>query len=471
MPQPLSLKIGHSGVRGIVGESLTPRLVTSFSAAFGTYCGAGPILVGTDTRASGDMLKQAAVSGLLSVGCAPVDVGVVPVPSLMLHVRAAGAFGGISIGGSPAPPEWNALRFISGEGMALRANQSAELTDLYHQGVYPRVRALEMFTVREDGTSVARHVSAVARAVDADRIRARRLTVAVSARGAASAAARALLEALGCEVMTCDIPAAGGNAAGGYAAGRNETGSGVTAATAQADPEPLDSGLAALRDLVRRSGAAAGFALDDDAVRLAVVDERGEPLGLDPTVALVIQRWLERKPGPVVVSVATSRMVDDVAASRGCAVHRTPVGEPNVIEAMLEHGAEAGGEDDGGVVVLPVNACRDGLAAMAVILEAMAVSELPLSGLRARMPRYAMLRDRLLCPARDIALSLRLVRNLYRGERIDATDGVKVVWPDRWLLVRPSTTEPVIRIAAEAPTDTEARALVDSVLDLLSPGV
>jgi len=466
MPQPLSLKIGHSGVRGIVGESLTPRLVTSFSAAFGTYCGAGPILVGTDTRASGDMLKQAAVSGLLSVGCAPVDVGVVPVPSLMLHVRAAGAFGGISIGGSPAPPEWNALRFISGEGMALRANQSAELTDLYHQGVYPRVRALEMSTVRTDATSVARHVSAVTRAVDAGRIRARRLTVAVDAGGAASAAARALLEALGCQVMTCDGPAAGGNAAG-----RNETGSDMTAATAQAGRDSLDSGLAALRDLVRRSGAAAGFALDDDAVRLAVVDERGEPLGLDPTVALVIQRWLERKPGPVVVSVATSRMVDDVAASRGCAVHRTPVGEPNVIEAMLEHGAEAGGEDDGGVVVLPVNACRDGLAAMAVILEAMAVSELPLSGLRARMPRYAMLRDRLLCPARDIALSLRLVRNLYRGERIDATDGVKVVWPDRWLLVRPSTTEPVIRIAAEAPTDTEARALVDSVLDLLSPGV
>ncbi len=466
MPQPLSLKIGHSGVRGIVGESLTPRLVTSFAAAFGTYCGAGPILVGTDTRPSGDMLKQAAVAGLLSVGCAPVDVGVVPVPSLMLHVREAGAFGGISIGGSPASLEWNALRFISGEGMALRANQSAELTDLYHQGVYPRVRALEMSTVRTDATSVARHARAVTRAVDADRIRARRFTIAVDAGGAAAAAARALLEELGCDVLIC-----GGPAVGGSAAAEREAGGGTTAAIAQAETGPLDSSLARLCDLVRRSGAAAGFALDDDAIRLAVVDERGEPLGLDATVALVVQRWLERKPGPVVVNVATSRVVDDAAASLGCAVHRTAVGEPNVVEAMLEHGAEAGGEDDGGVVVRPVNACRDGIAAMAVILEAMAVSGSPPSGLRARMPRYAMLRDRLLCPARDIALSLRLVRNLYLGERIDATDGVKVTWPDRWLLVRPSTTEPVIRIAAEAPTATEARALVDSVLDLLSPGV
>ena len=461
MPQPLSLKIGHSGVRGIVGESLTPRLVTSFAAAFGTYCGAGPILIGTDTRPSGDMLKQAAVAGLLSVGCAPVDVGAVPVPSLMLHVREAGAFGGISIGGSPGSMEWNALRFISGEGTTLRANQAAELTDLYHQGVYPRVRALEMSTVRTDATSVARHVRAVTRAVDAERIRPRRFTIAVSAGGAAAAAARALLEALGCEVVACDEPPTGGNAAGGE----------TTAVTAQADAERLDSGLARLCDLVRRSGAGAGFALDDDAIRLAVVDELGAPAGLDATIALVVQRWLERKPGPVVVSVATSRVVDDAAARAGCAVHRTPVGEANVIEAMQAHGAEAGGEDDGGVVVLPVNACRDGLAAMAVILESMAVSGLPLSGLRARMPRYALLRDRLLCPARDIALSLRLVRNLYRGNRIDATDGVKVTWPDRWLLVRPSTTEPVIRIAAEAPTDTEARALVDSVLDLLSPGV
>jgi len=466
MPQPLSLKIGRSGVRGIVGESLTPRLMTSFAAAFGSYCGAGPILIGTDTRPSGDMLKQAAVAGLLSVGCAPVDVGVVPVPSLMLHVREAGAFGGISVSGRSAPPEWNALRFISGEGMALRANQAAELTDLYHQGVYPRVRAVEMSTVRADATSVARHVRAITRAVDADRIRARRFTIAVDAGGAAATAARALLEALGCEVMACGGPAIGESAAGG-----NEAGGHTTDVTAQAETEPLDSGLASLCDLVRRSGAGAGFALDDDAIRLAVVDEHGEPLGLDATVALVVQRWLERKPGPVVVSVATSRMVDDAAASLGCAVYRTPVGEPNVIEAMLEHGAEAGGEHDGGVVVLPVNACRDGLAAMAVILEAMAVSGPPLSGLRARMPRYALPRDRLLCPARDIALSLRLVRNLYRGEQIDATDGVKVTWPDRWLLVRPSTTEPVIRIAAEAPTSTEARALVDSVLDLLSPGV
>ena len=193
---------------------------------------------------------------------------------------------------------------------------------------------------------------------------------------------------------------------------------------------------------MRRSGADVGFAQDADADRLAVVDERGTPLGADATVVLVVQRWLERRPGPVVVNVSTSRMVDDVAARFGCPVHRSRVGEANVLEAMTDHGAEVGGESDGGVIVLPVNPCRDSFAAMAVILEAMAVSGDSIGELRARVPRYAMVRERLLCPARDIAPSLRLIKGLFRGERFDLTDGVKVMWPDRWLLARPSTTEP-----------------------------
>ena len=183
MPQPFSLKIGPSGVRGVIGESLTPQLVTGFAAAFGTYCGAGPILVGTDTRPSGEMVKQAAIAGLLSVGCTPIDVGIVPVPALMLHVREAGAFGGICVGGSDDPREWNALTFIGSEGLALRANQAAELTDLYHQGLYPRVRASDMSDVRADTTTVARHLRAVMDAVDVERIRARRLKVAVDPKG------------------------------------------------------------------------------------------------------------------------------------------------------------------------------------------------------------------------------------------------------------------------------------------------
>jgi phosphomannomutase len=448
--QPLSLKIGPSGVRGVIGGSLTPQLVTSYAAAFGTYCGAGPILVGTDTRPSGEMIKQAAIAGLLSVGCTPVDAGVVPLPALMLHVREAGAFGGLSVGGSHGSPEWNALRFISSEGLALRANQAAELTDLYHQGLYPRVRALDMSDVRTDATSSARHLGAVTRTVALERIRAKRLTVAVDpGGGAASAPTLRLLEALGCRVVPVDAGAD---------------------ATVPAHPEPNEASLLALGDLVRRSGADVGFAQDADADRLFVVDEHGVALGPDATVVLVVRRWLERTPGPVVVNVSTSRMVDDVAARFERPVHRSRVGEAHVIEAMKEHGAEVGGEGDGGAIVLPVNPCRDSFVAMALILESMAVRERSVGALRAEVPSYSMVRERLLCPARDIAPSLRLIRSLFPGERFDLTDGVKVTWPDRWLLARPSATEPVIRLAAEAPTEGEARSLVNRVLEALSPG-
>ena len=450
MPQPLSLKIGSSGVRGVVGESLTPQLVTSFAAAFGTYCGAGPILVGTDTRPSGEMVKQAAIAGLLSVGCIPVDTGVVPVPALMFHVREAGAFGGIFVGGSHGSPEWSALRFIGSQGLSLRANQAAELTDLYHQGFYPRVRARDMAEVRADTTSSERHLRAVTGAVDLERIRARRFTVAVDPRGGtASGPTLRLLEALGCAVVAVDAGAE---------------------ALCPSKPEPDDASLAELGDLVRGSGADVGFAQDADADRLVVVDERGYSLGPDATVVLVVQRGLERQAGPVVVSVSTSRMVDDVAARVACPVHRSRVGEAHVVEAMKENGAEVGGEGDGGVIVLPVNPCRDSFVSMALVLESMAVSGQSVSALRAQVPSYSMVRERLLCAPRDIAPSLRLIKSLFPGEQLDLTDGVKVTWPDRWLLARSSATEPWIRLAAEAPTEDEARSLVNRVLEVLSPG-
>jgi phosphomannomutase len=446
----LSLKIGPSGVRGVIGESLTPQLVTSFAAAFGTYCGVGPILIGTDTRPSADMVKHAAIAGLLSVGCTPVDAGIVPLPALMFHVREAGAVGGISVSGSHGSLEWNAVRFIDAEGLALRANQSAELADLYHQGVYPRVRAADMSEVRADTTSVSRHLQAVTGMVDVARIRNARFTVAVDPRGgAASVPVLAFLDALGCNVVAINAGAA---------------------TPCLPNPEPDETVLAELGGLVRRSGADVGFVQDADADRLAIVDENGMPLGTDATVVLVVRRWLERRAGAVVVSVSTSRMVDDVAARFGCPVYRSRVGEAHVIETMKLRGAEVGGEGDGGAIVLQVNPCRDSFAAMALVLEAMAASKQTTGGLMAQVPRYAMVRERLLCSARDIAPSLRVIKDRFRGERFDFTDGVKVMWPDRWLLARPSATEPVLRIAAEAPAESDARALVNAVLEALSPG-
>ncbi len=449
MPRHMPPKIGVSGVRGIVGDSLTPQLVTSFAAAFGNYCGAGPIPIGTDSRPSREMVKQAAIAGLLSVGCTPVDAGIVPLPALMLHVRQAGSFGGIYISASHNPIEWNALKFIGSDGIVLRPNQSAELADLYHQGVFSRVGAQDIADTRDDDSTVARHREGVLRMMDGDAIRTRRFKVAVDCcNGAASLATPAFLKALGCEVLELNT--------------RMDQ-------PFPHNPEPLPENLVELCRLVKESDAQIGFAQDADADRLAVVDENGEALGEDCTVALAVDHWLSRRRGPVVVSASTSRMVDDIAARHGVPVFRTRVGEIHVVERMLECDAEIGGEGNGGVILREVNPCRDSFVGMALLLEALAEEDLRVSALRARIPRYAMVKDTLLCPPRDIAPLLRLLQGFYRNQNLDFTDGVKVLWPDRWLHARASNTEPIIRLIAEAPAEPEARALLMEALECLSP--
>ncbi len=352
MTNPLSLKISLAGVRGVAGTSLTPQLVTSFAAAFGTYCGAGPIVVGTDTRPSREMLTHAAVAGLLSVGCTPIILGIVPLPTLQSHVRKISAAGGICITASHNPMEWNALKFLGSDGTALRANQFAELTDLYHQGLYPRVSSFRIQECRFDDSAVAAHRETILTAINEVAIRSRHFKVAIDCcNGAACKATPEFLKALGCQVIEVNTD---------------------PCAPFPRNPEPVPESLGALCRAVRESGADLGFAQDADADRLAVVNERGEPIGEDCTLALVLDHVLPRRPGPVVVSMSTSRMADDVAARHSSAIHRARVGEVHVLDRMLAVGSRIGGEGNGGVIAPSINPCRDSFVAMAFLLEALA---------------------------------------------------------------------------------------------------
>ncbi len=449
MTNPLSLKISLAGIRGIAGTSLTPQLVTSFAAAFGTYCGAGPIVVGTDTRPSREMLTHAAVAGLLSVGCTPVILGIVPLPTLQSHVRRISAAGGICITASHNPMEWNALKFLGSDGTALRANQFAELTDLYHQGLYPRVSSFRIQECRFDDSAVTAHRETILTAINEVAIRSRHFKVAIDCcNGAACKAAPEFLKALGCQVIEVNTD---------------------PSAPFPRNPEPVPESLTALRRAVRESGADLGFAQDADADRLAVVNERGEPIGEDCTLALVLDHLLPRRPGPVVVSMSTSRMADDVAARHGSAIHRARVGEVHVLDRMLALGSRIGGEGNGGVIAPSINPCRDSFVAMAYLLEALAETRSSVSELRSQLPSYAMVKHRIPCRSRDATPFLRLVRHLFRENETDLTDGVRVLWPDRWVHVRASNTEPVVRIIAEAPTEAEASQLVQRVTEYLRP--
>jgi len=444
MRKTLSLKIGISGVRGIVGDSLTPQLVASFAGAFGTYTGAGPIIVGTDSRPSREMVKEAVIAGLLGTGCTPIDVGIVPVPALQLHVREAGAFGGICVTASHNPIQWNALKFFGPDGIILRPNQAAELVDLYHQGVYTRVPANEIREVRYDSSTIQRHRAAILRTVDVEAIRQRKFRIVVDCcNGAASHATPEFLQQLGCEVLPINIDP-------------NQP--------FPHNPEPVPENLTELCHAVRDAQADLGFAQDADADRLAIVNERGEPLGEECTLALAVRHVLQRTPGPVVVNVSTSRMIDDVAAEFHCPVIRTKVGEVNVVEGMVLHGATIGGEGNGGVIVPAVNPCRDSFVGMALVLESLACNHAGISELRAKIPSYAIIKEKTSCPMRDVAPALRALKECYRHETIDFTDGLKILWPDRWVQARGSNTEPIIRVTAEAPTEADARALAAEVL-------
>ena len=451
MRKPLTLKIGISGVRGIVGDSLTPQLVTSFAGAFGTYCGAGPILVGTDSRPSREMVKQAVIAGLLGAGCTPVDVGIVPVPALQNHVRLAKAFGGICVTASHNPIQWNALKFFGPDGIILRPNQAAELVDLYHQGVYTRVPAAEIREVHTHADTIRLHREAVLAAVDVAAIRARKFRVAVDCcNGAASVASPEFLQELGCEVILLY-----GNPDEPFP--RN--------------PEPVPENLGELCRVVRESKADIGFAQDADADRLAIVDERGNPLGEECTLAMAVRNVLKNSPAarskPVVVNVSSSRMIDDVAEEFGCAVIRTRVGEVNVVEAMLATGSPIGGEGNGGVIAPQINPCRDSFVGMALVLEALAKEGGSISTMRAQIPGYAIVKTKIECPLRQVAPALRALQESCAGETIDFIDGLKIIRPDSWVQARGSNTEPIIRITAEAPTEIDARAMANEVIERL----
>ncbi len=434
-----SLKISISGVRGVVGDSLTPLLLNRFAQAFGTYSRGGTIVLGRDTRTTGEMVSHAVRSGLLSAGCEVVDLGVVPVPTVQFFTRRTTAAGGIAITASHNPAEWNALKFIGPKGLFLDPAEARELLDIYHQGDYQKVHSRELRGVRRDPGALDYHIRKILEVLGP---LPRPFKAAVDpCNGAASVASPKLLRSLGCEVVAI-----------------HDTPDGIFPRS----PEPLPENLGALRKAVRETGADVGFAQDADADRLAVLDERGEPLGEDYTLALAAEYLLPKKKGPFVINLSTSRAAEETALRHGCKVYRTRIGEVNVTELMEAVDAVLGGEGNGGVIWPRINFCRDSLTAMACVLHLMAREKKPLSAIHASLPQWHTVKRKLPLPEGDPALLLRALKE-DTGEEgtFDETDGLKFETPDWWWHVRPSNTEPLLRLVAEARTAKQAKALAD----------
>ena len=450
--------VGVSGVRGIVGADLTPELVARYAAAFGVWAGNAnraprngqrrpAIVVGRDARTSGPMFASAATAGLLSVGCDVIDVGLVPTPTVQLAVEHHRAAGGLVLTASHNPIEWNALKFVGPDGIFLDSAAGSRVVQLAGDGTLPRVDATGVGTVRADDRAVERHLDAVLRlpAVDVRRIRRHRFLVALdTVRGAGGVVMPELLRRLGCRVRAANL----------------ETDGRFPRA-----PEPVPEHLGELGRLVKRSKADLGIAVDPDVDRLAIVDERGVPIGEDYTLAFAVRAVLGGKGGKsrkrvVVCNLSTSLVVEDAARDVGAELIRTPVGEVHVARKMIELNARIGGEGNGGVIYPVLHVGRDAPLAAALALTLLAREGNTVGELVAAAPRYVIVKDK---APRGAALApvYEGLRRRFPDASVDTQDGLRLAWVDRWLHVRPSNTEPIVRFIAEAPTRADALSLVE----------
>jgi len=435
--------ISVAGIRGIVGASLTPPVVARFAAAFARGLEPGPVVVGRDARRSGPMVLRAVAAGLTGAGRDMIDIGLATTPATQIAVEETHAAGGVILTASHNPSEWNALKFLSGRGEFLDAETGAVVRRRYESGdglwePFDRLggesqesRALEWHLKRVLALPV----------VDGPAIRRRHLKVAVD--GCASVGGVAvprLLRDLGCEVVELDCTPDG---------------------RFTRELEPLPEHLGALGRTVRESRADFGVALDPDADRAAFVDADGVPLGEEYSLALAAQVVLAAHKGPVVTNLSTSRIIDAVCAHAGVALHRTPVGEAHVVAGMRAHGAIVGGEGNGGVILPAAHYGRDGLVAAALVCQALAASRATLRALADTLPKLSMVKSKLGRPDEPWERTAPRLREAFPEHAADAADGLRLSRDEEWVHIRPSGTEPVVRVIAESPSETRTRELVE----------
>jgi len=437
------LKIGTSSVRGVVGEALTPALVVNFASAFGTWCDGGPVVVGRDTRGSSTMLRSAVTAGLLATGCEVIDLGVCSTPLISFAVRELGAEGGLSITGSHNDAEWNALKFIGSGGALLNTAKGEELLDVYHTGDFRLAAWDRVGPVAKDGRQVVtRYLEHLLAALDVAAIRARRLKVAIDfCNGALGPLARTFLDALGCGLVAL-----------------NEA---PSAHFAHA-PAPSATTMGPLAAETRRSGADLGAAVNVDGDRIAFATEKGVALSEEYGLPLAAVARLRRRPGPIVTNLSTSSMIDAIAA--GQRVVRTAVGENHVIDRGLAEEAVLAGEGNGGVAVLPTSTTFDALLTLGLVLEELAVGGISLQALVDRIPARALRKHEVAAPPNVAYRLVESFRARYAELAPDTSDGVRVAWPDGWLHVRASSTEPLLRIIVEGATSARCDAIFDEAL-------
>lgn len=445
MAEPI---ISVSGLRGIVGETLTPEVAMHYAAAFAAIAPPGDILVGRDSRPSGRMLALAVHAALQAMGRTTIDAGIVATPTagvLLRHYTAAGA---IEITASHNPPPYNGLKLFATDGRVIPAAPGREVLWHYRNSTPHWVpQELVGGSVRCEDTITA-HLLAVLETVDAERIRKCKFRVVLdSNHGAGSLLGRRLLNELACRVTIL-----------------GEEPDGQFAHPA----EPTAENLASVLQIVADAGVDVGFCQDPDADRLAVIDQSGRYLGEEYTLAMCVDHVLRQRQGPIVANCASSRMSEDLADKYGVPYFRSAVGEANVVDVMRANEAIFGGEGNGGPIDPRVGYVRDSFVGMALLLDAMASREMRIGQLADELPRYEIVKTKYSLSPEKLPAALDALEKQFSDASASRLDGLRLDWPGRWLLVRGSNTEPIVRAIAEAPTAAEATSLCEAAAKVLA---
>jgi len=442
------LKIGISGVRGIVGESITPELVMNFACAFGTFVNSRPVLLGRDTRVSGPMVYSACLSALISTGCDVLGLGICPAPILQYLVKKCKAGGGISISAGHNDAKWNALTFINREGTYLNSFQGEEVLDSFHLGKFTKVSTDKLGKVKAIEESDNIYFENLKKFLDNHSIQKARLKVVIdSCNGAGALFVNRLSETLGFELIPI-----------------NNEPNGLF----PHDPEPRPRNAQQVSSIIKVVKADVGFLLNSDVSRVSLVTESGDSLSEEFTFPLVASYYLKKFPGPVITNFSTSRMIEDVARKNSCPLLKTKVGQSHSIQALLAEEAVLAGEGSGGIAVAKFQPAYDGFLTMGLICEMLAKTKKKISEYIKTLPEFHIVKEKIYCPSAKIHSVVKEVKKLFEKQEIDETDGIRVEDKDGWIQVRTSATEPMIRVIAEDKSREKARERVEGVLNFIS---
>ncbi len=441
-----------SGLRGVIGDGLSPEYVMRFASALGTMAQGGTIVLSRDGRSTGMMVYHAVLSALVATGCKVIDAGIATTPTcgvLIDHYKAAG---GLQITASHNPVQWNGLKPFSPQGSVFNAKLGAELIEIMESKKFARCSWDQLGTIETLEDAAAPHIERVLKLVNVEAIKSKKFKVVLDCNhGSGAVATPQLLEQkLGCEVHVI----------GGVADGQFEH-----------IPEPTKENLTALCDIVQQQNADVGFAQDPDADRLAIIDNNGRYIGEELTLALAVDHVLSKTPGPVVVNGSTSRVTADIAQKYDCDFYRSFVGEANVVAKMNEVHAIIGGEGNGGVIEPKVGFVRDSFVSMAYVLDGLAERDLPLSEWAESLPQYTIVKNKITCPREKVGVACEALQSAYADAIATHGDGLRLDWEDRWVQVRASNTEPIIRIIAEAPDANKAESLCTEAVEIVKQAV